>query len=101
MPLFSDKGAGMNQPAPMFRFPRTQQPIPVELLGAAVEAIAGLPQRDRKNTASRVVALLRMMDAHKVPSANRSDLLMGIQFRLEALARLQDQPSYRAWSMKS
>jgi hypothetical protein len=91
----------MVQPLPMFRFPRTQQPIRVALLGAAVEAIARLPERDRNNTASRVVALLRMMDAHKVPSANRSDLLMGIQFRLEALARLQDQSSYRAWSIKN
>jgi len=44
-----------------------------------------------------------MMDEHKVPSAleARSDLLMAIQFRLEALARLQDQPSYRAWPMNS
>ena len=81
---------------------RTQKPILVEFLGAAVEAIAR-PERDRKNTASRVVAILCMMDEHDVPSAleARSDLLMAIQFRLEPLARLQDQPSYRAWSMNS
>ena len=88
----------------MSRFPkRTQQSIPVELLGAAIEAMARLPARDRTNTASRVVALLRMMDALNVPSAleARSALLMAIQFRMEALARLRDHPSYRAWSIKS
>jgi hypothetical protein len=77
---------------------------PVELLGSAVEAIAELPAEDRKNTASRVVALLRMMDAHNVSSAKaRSALVTGIQFRLrlQALAYLQDQPSYRAWSITS
>ena len=91
----------MNQPAPLSRFPRTQQPVPIELFGAAVDAIAGLPERDRTNTASRAVALLRMMDEHKVPSASRGDLLMAIQFRLEALVRLQDQASYRVWSTKN
>ena len=56
---------------------RTQKPIPVELLGAALQAIARIPERDN------------------VPSAleARSDLLMAIQFRLEALAQLQNQPS--------
>jgi len=91
----------MNQPAPVTRFPRTQQPVLFKLLAAAVETIARLPERDRNNTASRAVALLRMMDKHQVPSASRSDLLMAIQFRLEALARLQDEPSYRVWSIKN
>ena len=88
----------------MANFPkRNQQPIPVELLGGAIEAIARLSARDRTNTASRVVALLRMMDALNVPSAleARSALLMAIQLRMDALARLQDHPSYRVWSMKS
>jgi len=91
----------MNQPAPISRFPRTQQPVLFKLLAAAVEAIAKLPERDRNNPASRAVALLHMMDVQQVPSASRGDLLMAIQFRLEALARLQDQPSYRAWSIKN
>jgi hypothetical protein len=93
-----------NQLAVMSRFPkRTQKPIPVELLAAALEAISELPEKDRKNTTSRVVAILGMMDEHNVPSAleARSDLLMSIQFRLQALVRLQAQPSYRAWSMRS
>jgi hypothetical protein len=34
------------------------------------------------------------LDAH-------NDLVAGIQFRLEALAGLCDEPSYQAWSMKS
>jgi hypothetical protein len=95
----------MNQLTTMSLFSKSsQQPIPVELLGSAVEAIAELPAEDRKNTASRVVALLRMMDAHNVSSAKaRSALVTGIQFRLrlQALAYLQDQPSYRAWSITS
>jgi hypothetical protein len=80
---------------------RSHQPVPVELLGAAAEAIAALPDEGRKNPTRRVIAILHMFDAHKVPSADRSDLLTGIQFRLQALGRLQDQPSYRAWSMNS
>jgi hypothetical protein len=79
---------------------RSHQPVPVELLGAAAEAIAALPDEGRKNPTRRVIAILHMFDAHKVPSADRSDLLTGIQFRLQALGRLQDQPSYRAWSRK-
>jgi hypothetical protein len=73
----------MNQLTTMSLFSKSsQQPIPVELLGSAVEAIAELPAEDRKNTASRVVALLRMMmDAHNVSSAkDRSALVTGIQF---------------------
>ena len=82
---------------------RNRQAVPVELFGAAIEAIARLPERDRKNAASRVVTLLYMMDAHNVPSAleARSALLMGIELRMKGLARLQDHPSYRAWSVKS
>jgi len=74
--------------------------IPAELLSAAVEAVAKLPEEERRDRTSRVVALLRIMDAHKVPSAHRGDLSRAIQFRLQALAALQDQPSYRAWSRK-
>jgi hypothetical protein len=82
---------------------RNRQPVPVELFGAAVEVIASLPARERTNTASRIVALMRMMDAYDVPPAleARNALLMSIQLRLHALQQLQNQPSYRVWSMKS
>jgi hypothetical protein len=78
----------MSQPlSSMFRFARTLQPVAADLLTAAAAAIAGLAEPERTNTASRVAAILQTMDAHKVPSENRGDVLMGIQLRLEAVAR--------------
>jgi hypothetical protein len=79
------------------------KPIPADLLGAAAQAIADLPEGDRRDLTGRIIAVIRILDEQNVPRdlKDRSDLLMGIQFRLEALARLRDEPSYRAWSMKS
>jgi len=48
----------MNQPAPMSRFPRTQQPVPVELFGAAVDAIAGLPEHDASSNVLSRLAII-------------------------------------------
>jgi hypothetical protein len=75
-----------------------QKPVPVGLLGAAAEAISGLAERDRKNPTRRVVAILSAIDAHKVPCVRRSDFSRAIQFRLQALAQLQDQLAYPASS---
>lgn len=80
-----------------------KKPVPPELLKAALHAIGELPDEDRKDMTGRVIAVIRVLDEHDVPKdlQDRGDLLTGIQFRLEALARLKDEPAYRAWSMKS
>jgi hypothetical protein len=79
------------------------KPVPVELLAAAVEAIGELPEEDRKDMTGRALAIIHLLEASNVPDnlEARSDLVTGIEFRLEALARLCDEASYRAWSMKS
>jgi hypothetical protein len=77
--------------------------VPVELLKAALDAVADLPDEDRKDLTGRTLAVIRLLDKHNVPRdiEGRGELLAGNQFRMEALARLRDDSAYRAWSMKS
>src|SRR5437660_10751904 len=69
----------------------------------ALEMIANLPEEDRKDMTGRALAVIRLLGEQGVDEDIEagSDLLMGVQFRLEALARLHDEPAYRAWSMNS
>jgi hypothetical protein len=62
-----------------------------------------LPEEDRKDMTRRAFTVIRVLDEHDIERGinERDDLLTGIVFRLEALARLKDEPAFRAWSMKS
>jgi hypothetical protein len=81
----------------------SNKPVPANLLKAALSAIGELPEEDRKDITGRAIAVIRVLDEHNIERGleERADLLTGIQFRLEALARLHNEPAFRAWSMKS
>ena len=78
-------------------------PVPAELLKEALEAIADLPAEDRQDLTGRALAVIRLLEQRKAAKSlrQRGNLVTGIHFRLEALARLHDEPAYKAWSMQS
>jgi hypothetical protein len=71
-------------------------PVPIDLFQAAAKAIADLPEEDRKTLDGRALAVI-----HVLGLQGNGELLAGIGFRLEALARRHEELEYRAWSMKS
>jgi hypothetical protein len=80
-----------------------KKPVPADLLKAALVVVDELPEEQRKDFTGRTLAIIRLLEDQR-PEQDvraRSDLLTGIQFRLEALARLRHEPAYRAWSMKT
>lgn len=81
------------------RINRTQ--MPVELLIEANEAHAELSKEDRRDSVARTVAFIKMLDEKDYSDKRRQDLLLGIEFRLTALARLElaEYPEGKAWSL--
>lgn len=77
-----------------------KQPVPVELMVGALEAIERLPESERTDYESRVLAVIRLLHSRKYPDETRRELLLGIQYRLDALSLLTEHKAYQAWSMK-
>jgi hypothetical protein len=77
-------------------------PLPVELLEAAVHALAQLPDEER-DLGGRTLTLLRLLD--QLDNANKlkdpADIGLSIEFRLEALSSLRDSPGYKGWAART
>lgn len=66
---------------------RTQ--IDASLLVEANAAHADLPEKDRQDVTATGLAFIKLLHAKSLPDKRRRALLLAIQFRLEALARLE------------
>ncbi len=71
-------------------------PLTPELLAGAMEAIADMPDLDRRDMTARMLRVIRFLDEAEVGDA-RQDLGLAINFRLEALARLTAEGGLRGF----
>lgn len=78
-----------------------QTKMPAELLIEANEAHAELIKDDRRDKIARTVAFMRLLDEMNFTEKRRQNLLLAIEFRLSALARLGlvECPEVKAWSL--
>src|SRR5215469_3393391 len=73
--------------------------VTAELLGEVLEMHAAMPAEDRGVFEARAVRLFKLLD-RKGLGDKRATLAMAIDFRLQALARLQMDSALRGWSMR-
>jgi hypothetical protein len=64
-----------------------EAPLTVELLAGAMEAIADMPDEDRRDMTARLLCIIRFLDEAGVGD-DRANLGLAINFRLHALAQL-------------
>lgn len=62
-------------------------PLTPALLSGAMEAIADMPEQDRRDMTARMLTIIRFLDWHSAAD-ERQSLGLAINFRLQALARL-------------
>ncbi|KXG87593.1 hypothetical protein ATO67_18270 [Agrobacterium bohemicum] len=77
--------------------------IDASLLVEANAAHAALPEKDRQDGTATALAFSRLLDNKPVSGKERRALLRAIQFRLEALARLEmhGHSQLGAWTLPS
>lgn len=73
-------------------------PVSPDLLAAAMEAIAELPQDQRRSFEGRAFRLFRLLE-ERDEGDDAALFAFVIQLRLEALARLHDDRGLRAWTL--
>jgi hypothetical protein len=78
------------------RINRTQ--APAELLGEAIEMHADLPAEDRRAFEVRSIRIFEMLD-RKGFGKKCADLVLAIDYRLTALARLLQEHQVRGWTL--
>ncbi len=73
-----------------------EAPLTAELLGGAMEAIADMPEEDRRDMTARMLCIIRYLDDADAGD-DRASLGLAINFRLQALAQLTAQGGLRGF----
>lgn len=71
--------------------------VTAKLLAEALTAYAAMPFEDRPVFEARAFRLFELLKAKGFGVKKLGDLSIAIEFRLEALAHLRDDPAYRGW----
>ena len=77
-----------------------ERPVPIDLFKELVGTLASLPRDGRSDFESRAFGMTQHLQAAKV-EGDHAFIIMLVQLRMEALARLSNEPEYRAWSLNS
>ncbi len=77
-------------------------PIDAGLMMKMLEHVNSMPAGQRSDFSGRAIGVVRFIEeeASLGPEKARVDLLIGFNFRMEALARLSHRPEYAAWSLR-
>ncbi|WP_330085281.1 hypothetical protein [Methylocystis iwaonis] len=74
-------------------------PVSPNLLGDAMEAIAGMSPENRSIFEARTLRLIQLLANKGLTERRRADLVMALSFRLEALAHLVDGDHVKGWTL--
>lgn len=73
--------------------------VPPDLLAEIMERYAGLAPSQRGSFEARAFELMRLLDAKGISEERKTDLLLAIQFRMEALAHCALDSAAQGWIM--
>lgn len=76
-------------------------PLTVKLFEELLAEVDSLPAEDRADMTARTLAMIRYLKDARVSDEDRASILISVQFRMIALARLHDEPAFGAWSLKA
>ena len=77
-----------------------EESVPLDLFKNLVELIGDLPEGERSDMEGRTMAMIHFLNAADI-EGNHALIMMSVQFRMAALARLRQEPAYRAWSLNA
>jgi hypothetical protein len=78
-------------------------PLDPELMKALLTCVDEMPPEQRSDVTGRSLGLIRYLqdNLHGDVQFARAATLTSFEFRMSALARLQERPEYRAWVVKA
>jgi len=79
-----------------------ENPIDIELMKRMLDHLDAMPEEQRSDMTGRGLGMIRFLEEEGISAKGmaRANMLVGFEFRMEALARLRDRPEYRAWSLQ-